>query len=102
MLARCGNIALRDIAHMGICPIHTDVPHTRASLSQETPGEFGSFYSGWQTATSLQSSIGEGARPGEVRSLLIGRAVWRQQSFPGSVYRKGFPLLTLGRKGLKK
>ncbi len=46
MLARCGNIALRDIAHMSICPIQTDVPHTRGSLSRETPGDIGSFYNG--------------------------------------------------------
>ncbi len=32
MLARCGNIALRDIAHMGVGPIQSNVPHTRASF----------------------------------------------------------------------
>jgi hypothetical protein len=29
MLARCGNIALRDIAHMGIGPIDACKPHTQ-------------------------------------------------------------------------
>jgi hypothetical protein len=46
MLARCGNIALRDIAHMGICPIHADVPHTCTPLSPELPGGLGSLYNG--------------------------------------------------------
>src|SRR6266851_4910159 len=27
MPTRCGNSALRDMAHMGVCPIQTDVPH---------------------------------------------------------------------------
>jgi hypothetical protein len=38
MPARCGNSVLRDMAHMGVCPIQTNVPHTRASLSRKTPG----------------------------------------------------------------
>jgi len=46
MLARCGNIALRDIAHMGICPIQTNIPHARGSFSSTTPGTVGSFYTG--------------------------------------------------------
>jgi muconolactone delta-isomerase len=74
---------------VGVCPIQTNVPHTRASLSGTTPGDVGSLYSGWQTATSLQSSIGEGVLPGEARSFHIGQAVWRNKSFPGSGYRAG-------------
>ena len=46
MLARCGNIALRDIAHMGVRPIQANVPHTRDSLSQETPGGSGPSITG--------------------------------------------------------
>jgi len=46
MLARCGNIALRDIAHMGVGPIQTNVPHPRLSFSSETPGTIGSLYKG--------------------------------------------------------
>ncbi len=46
MLTRCGNSALRDMAHMGIRPIQTNVPHTRDPLSAETPGSVGSFYNG--------------------------------------------------------
>ena len=35
MLARCGNIALRDIAHMLIGPVNSCIPHARR-LSQST------------------------------------------------------------------
>ena len=76
MLARCGNIALRDIAHMGVGPIQANVPHTRGSFASTTPGGIGSFYTGWQTVTSLQSSIGPGKLPEEERSFSIGQAVW--------------------------
>jgi len=76
MLARCGNIALRDIAHMGISPIQTNIPHAHSSCSSLIPGDVGSLYSGWQTATSLQSSIDPGRLPREARSFLSGRAVW--------------------------
>jgi hypothetical protein len=31
MLTRCGNSALRDMAHMGVSPIDTCVPHARVS-----------------------------------------------------------------------
>jgi hypothetical protein len=102
MLARCGNIALRDIAHMGVCPIQANVPHTRGSFSSTTPGGIGSFYTGWQTATSLQSSIGPGKRPREARSFSIGQAVWKHKAFPGSANQAGRPLLALSRKGLNK
>jgi hypothetical protein len=34
MLARCGNIALRDIAHMIVSPINTGVPHKKRSSLQ--------------------------------------------------------------------
>ncbi len=46
MPARCGNSVLRDMAHMGVRPIQADVPHTRGSLSRETPGGVGSLYNG--------------------------------------------------------
>ena len=46
MPARCGNSVLRDMAHMGIGPVQSNVPHARASLSRATPGEIGSFYTG--------------------------------------------------------
>jgi len=40
MLARCGNIALRDIAHVLICPIQTDKPHDQVPpcLNKPVPG----------------------------------------------------------------
>ncbi len=34
MLARCGNIALRDIAHMVVSPVNTDIPHQKRSSLQ--------------------------------------------------------------------
>ena len=46
MLTRCGNSALRDMAHMGICPIQSNVPHPSRSLSSATPGGIGSLYNG--------------------------------------------------------
>src|SRR5260370_19865394 len=102
MLTRCGNSALRDMAHMGVCPIQSNVPHSRASFSRETPGGVGSFYNGWQTATSLQSSIGPGKLPREARSLIVGQAVWGKQSFPGSGCQAGISLPALSSKGLGK
>ena len=35
MLARCGNIALRDIAHVLICPVDTGIPHENYSFQQD-------------------------------------------------------------------
>ena len=46
MLTRCGNSALRDMAHMGVSPIQTNVAHARNPLSVETPGGVGSLYNG--------------------------------------------------------
>jgi hypothetical protein len=46
--------------------------------------------------------LAEGVLPREERSFLTGQAVWRRKSFPGSAYRAGRPLLTLGREGLGK
>ncbi len=46
MLARCGNIALRDIAHMGVCPIQTNVPHTRESFLHKLLGVSGPYITG--------------------------------------------------------
>ncbi len=46
MLTRCGNSALRDMAHMGVRPIQSNVPHPRVLLPQEPPGGVGSLYNG--------------------------------------------------------
>ncbi len=46
MPTRGGNSVLRDMAHMGVRPIQANVPHTRDSLSAETPGGVGSLYNG--------------------------------------------------------
>ena len=50
MPTRCGNSVLRDMAHMGICPVQSNVPHARGSFPSATPGGIGSLYNGWQTA----------------------------------------------------
>ena len=46
MLTRCGNSVLRDMAHMGICPIQSNTPHRCGLLSRGTPGIVGSLYNG--------------------------------------------------------
>src|SRR6266702_1581638 len=46
MLTRYGNSALRDMAHMGISPIQSNVPHRCDPLSQTLPGGLGSLYNG--------------------------------------------------------
>src|SRR6266702_4678466 len=53
-------------------------------------------------ATALQSSISPGKRPGEARSSFIGRAVWREEAFPGSVYRAGSNPASPWSRGLGK
>jgi hypothetical protein len=76
MLTRYGNSALRDMAHVGVCPIQANVPHTRTSFLQKLLGVSGPSIPGARSA-SLQSSIGPGRLPRAGRSLFIGRAVWR-------------------------
>src|SRR5712691_13185810 len=85
---------------MGSGPVQSNVPQTCRSFSSQIPGGIGSLYNGWQTATSLQSSIGPGKLPGEARSFLIGQAVWRNKSFPGSADHAGLSLPAVGPKGL--
>src|SRR5260370_34062883 len=46
MLTRCGNSALRDMAHMGVGPVQSNVPHLRLSFPRAIPGGVGSFYNG--------------------------------------------------------
>ncbi len=76
---------------MGVSPIQPNVPHTRQSFSSIVLGRSGPSITGARS-TSLQASIGPGKLPGEERSFLTGRAVWRQESFPGSASRAGsFP-----------
>lgn len=53
-------------------------------------------------STSLQSSIGPGKLPREERSFFIGRAVWREKSFPGSSYRAGINPADPCSKGSRK
>jgi hypothetical protein len=101
MPARCGNSVLRDMAHMGVCPIQANVPHTRDSLSAETPGVSGPSIAG---ARSNVPPIIDWPRKAarEARSLSIGQAVWRKKSFPGSSYRAGSALLSPWSRGLVK
>ena len=79
---------------MSIGPIQPNTPQRYASFSHEIPGNVESFDNGWQTTTSLPSSICPGNVPEEERAALFGRAVWRTQSFPGSLYPAG--LITEG------
>ena len=44
MPTRCGNSALRDMAHMRVCPIQTNIPHCSVSFARTIPGGIGSLY----------------------------------------------------------
>ena len=88
MPARCGNSVLRDMAHMGVCPIQANVPHTRGSFASTTPGGIGSLYTGCSKhVPPIIDWPRKAAREG--RSLLTGQAVWRNKPFPGRGYRAG-------------
>ncbi len=94
MLARCGNIALRDIAHMGICPVQSNVPHAVASFprdSRAVPGGIGSLYTGCskqrpsnhrlaQESCQGKHDLSLSVKPCGARSL--SPAVLIQQDFP--------------------
>ena len=99
MLARCGNIALRDIAHMGVGPVQSNVPHVRLSLSSATPGSVGSFYSGCSKHVPPIIDWPRKAAKGRTISLYRSSRV-ENQPFPGSAYPAGRPLPALDGKGL--
>ena len=83
---------------MGVCPIQANVPHTRVSLSEETPGGVGSFYNGWQTARPSNHRLAqEGCQGKRDLSLPVepcGRkslspAVRLEQDKPANPWSKG-------------
>src|SRR5713226_9590236 len=43
MPTRCGNSVLRDMAHVGVRPIQSNVPHTRASFLEKLLGVSGPY-----------------------------------------------------------
>ncbi len=90
--APCSDALARFIQHhyimVGVCPIQTNVPHSRTSFLHKLLGASGPYITGARS-TSLQSSIGPGKLPEEERSFHTGRAVWRKKSFPGSVSGTG-------------
>src|SRR5260370_17902795 len=52
ILTRCGNSALRDMAHMGVSPVQSNVPHAVASFSsysRTTPGRIAPLYTARST-----------------------------------------------------
>ena len=101
MLARCGNIALADIAHMGVCPIQTNVPHSRVSFSRETPGGVGSLYNGCsQHVPPIIDWPRKAAKGSPIivyRSSRVEREVFPRQFLSSRIH-----LPTLCQKGLKK
>jgi len=101
MPARCGNSVLRDMAHMGVRPIQANVPHTRASLSAQTPGDVGSFYSGCSKQRPSNHRLAQEGCQGSAifpyRSSRVEKPV-----FPRQFVSSRINLPTLGRKGLKK
>jgi len=102
MLARCGNSALRDMAHMGIGPVQSNVPHLRTSFPSETPGGIGSFYSGCSKQRPSNRRYRPGKLPGEARSSLSVEPCGEHSLSPAVLSEQGFPLLTLDREGLGK
>ncbi len=101
MLTRCGNSALRDMAHMRVRPIQSDIPHPLTSFLQQVPGGSGPYIT---SARSNVPPIVDWPRKaaGEARSCLAGRAVWRKKPFPGSIYRAGMNPADPSFEGLEK
>jgi hypothetical protein len=46
MPTRCGDSVLRDMAHMGVGPVQSNIPHPRLSFSSELPGGSGPYIAG--------------------------------------------------------
>src|SRR6266566_7324287 len=101
MPTRCGNSALRDMAHMGVRPIQANVPHTRDSLSAETPGGVGSLYNGCSKQRPSNHRLAqEGCQGSAIFPYRSSRV--ENQVFPRQFLSSRINLPTLGRKGLKK
>jgi hypothetical protein len=65
MLARCGNIALRDIAHMLVRPVDTGIPHGTTPLRQEWVPPLSCPYTVALEARLSHDRFGEGPGPGK-------------------------------------
>lgn len=65
MLARCGNIALRDIAHVVIGPVNTGVPHEKRSSLCEIVPERTCSYTVALEARLSHDRLGSGTMPGK-------------------------------------
>jgi hypothetical protein len=102
MLARCGNIALRDIAHMGVGPVQSNVPHVRLSLSSATPGSVGSLYTGCSKQRPSNHRLAQESCQGKDDLPLSVEPGGEQSLSPAVLSEQGFSLLTLGREGLRK
>ena len=86
---------------MGVRPIQANVAHTRASLSAQTPGDVGSFYSGCSKQRPSNHRLAQEGCQGSAifpyRSSRVEKPV-----FPRQFVSSRINLPTLGRKGLKK
>jgi len=104
MPARCGNSVLRDMAHMGVSPVQSNVPHAGASFSSDartTPGGIGSFYNG--CSKHVPPIIDWPRKAAKGRTIFPYRSSRMEtQVFPRQCLLRRRNLPTLGRKGLQK
>src|SRR5260370_9392888 len=86
---------------IAVCPIQANVPHTRVSLSAETPGGVGSLFNGgWKQRPPNQRLAQEGCQGSAIFPYRSSRV--ENQVFPRQFVSSRINLPTLGRKGLKK
>ncbi len=76
MLARCGNIALRDIAHVLVSPVDPGIPQRKSSSVRQTFLSSRALLLWRQTARLSHDRFGSGTVEGEGRAFSIGRAGW--------------------------
>jgi hypothetical protein len=101
MLARCGNIALPDIAHMGVGPIQSNVPHRCVLLLGAFPGDIGSLYNGWETARPSNHRLAQECCRRSAIFLYRSSRV-ETEAFPQQSLSSRFSLLSPWSRGLTK
>src|SRR5581483_2795912 len=102
MLTRCGNSALRDMAHVGVRPIQTNVPHRCDPLSQTLPGAVGSLYNGGGDRNYPPIIDWPRNAAGEDDLSLSVKPCGNPGLSPAVFLEQGATLLALGREGLSK
>jgi hypothetical protein len=102
MLTRGGNSALRDMAHMPISPIQTNIPHRYASFSSETPGGVGSLYNGCSKQRPSNHRLAQERGPGKHDLPLSVEPCGELRLSPAVSIGQGATLPALGPEGLQK